>query len=344
MSSGIRILVRTRRGLVLAVLVVVALVATTGFLLQRRAAREGALASATAVATVPASALAGQPRLLFRHTGLGATYGRVAMVALADTNGPRAFLDPSCERLYAVPTRTICVYRNAGVVTTYRADVGDGDFRNSSPLPVPGLPSRARLSSDGALVATTSFVTGDSYLSSGFSTRTYVTDLRTGASSHLEDFAVVHEGQTMSPADRNLWGVTFAADDRTFYVTVSWGGATWLARGDLTARTVTTLAANVECPSLSPDETRLAFKKRVGPASDPWRVMIRDLASGVETAVAETRSVDDQMAWLDDATIAYAVPRTAPGVASSDIWSVRADGTGEPQLIVRDAFSPAAIR
>lgn len=34
-------------------------------------------------------------------------------------------------------------------------------------------------------------------------------------------------------------------------------------RGDVTARTLTTVHRNVECPSLSPDGTRVAYKKRV---------------------------------------------------------------------------------
>ncbi len=67
------------------------------------------------------------------------------------------------------------------------------------------------------------------------------------------------------------------------------GGRTPLVRGDLAGRTVSTLRQNVECPSLSPDGTRVVFKKRVAglPAEAPWRLHVLDPASGKETPLAE---------------------------------------------------------
>ena len=72
-------------------------------------------------------------------------------------------------------------------------------------------------------------MTGDSYLSAGFATRTYVHDLATGTAVHLEDFALTHEGRRITPVDRNYWGVTFLDDD-TFYLTVAFDGRPWLAQ------------------------------------------------------------------------------------------------------------------
>jgi hypothetical protein len=61
--------------------------------------------------------------------------------------------------------------------------------------------------------------------------------------------------------------------------------------------------------------------------------------------LAETRSVDDQVEWLDDATIVYGLPRTGTsGAATSDLWAVPADGTGAPRTLVKDAWSPAVVR
>jgi hypothetical protein len=59
-----------------------------------------------------------------------------------------------------------------------------------------------------------------------------------------------------------------------------------------------------------------------------------------ETPLAEPRSVDDQAAWLDDQTVMYG---RVDG-ATTDVWTVPADGTGSPRLLVRQAFSPAVIR
>ena len=110
--------------------------------------------------------------------------------------------------------------------------------------------------------------------------------------------------------------------------------------GDFRAGTVRTLASNVECPSLSPDQTRIAFKEAVG--GDPargWRLTVLDLATLTRTPLAETRSVDDQAVWLDNATIGYALPRDR----GSDVWPVPADGSGAPRLLIPDAESPAPL-
>lgn len=333
---------RTRLSLVIAALVL-CLGLAIGLVLRERISADNPT-NGRDVAVRSLDGLAGQGRIVFRSTALGSTYGRVAVVPLADTRGPRAMLDASCERLDVVSRVSACMYRNDGVVTTYQARLGNADFRAEHDLTIGGLASRTRLSADGTLVATTTFVAGDSYLSSGFSTRTHITEVANGKAVHLEDFAVSHEGSRISPVDRNLWGVTFADDNRTFYVTVAWAGTAWLARGDLVEKVLTTMHSNAECPSLSPDGTRLAYKKRVGPAESPWRFAVMDLRTGAETLTAEKRSVDDQVVWVDRATLAYSVSRAGSGLATSDVWTVPADGTGEPILLIPDAFSPAVLR
>ena len=65
-----------------------------------------------------------------------------------------------------------------------------------------------------------------------------------------------------------------------------------------------------------------------------------DLATLTVTPLAEPNSVDDQAAWLDDRTVAYTL-RQPDG--RPDIWSVPADGTGEPRLLVPQAESPAPL-
>ena len=59
---------------------------------------------------------------------------------------------------------------------------------------------------------------------------------------------------------------------------------------------------------------------------------------GEITPLAETRTVDDQPAWLDDSTVAYGIQRS-DGV--NDVWAVPADGTGTPEVVVPEASSPA---
>jgi Tol biopolymer transport system component len=94
------------------------------------------------------------------------------------------------------------------------------------------------------------------------------------------------------------------------------------------------MRSNVECPSLSPDGKRLAFKKRVDAVS--WRLAVLDLATMTETLLAETASIDDQAAWLDDETVMYA--------KGSDVWTTPADGSGNPHLLIAGASSPSILR
>ena len=113
-------------------------------------------------------------------------------------------------------------------------------------------------------------------------------------------------------------------------------------RGSLSRKSVTTLVENVECPSLSPDGTRVAFKKRVLSRTSLWHEYVLDLRTLKETALAERHSVDDQATWLDDRTVAYALPAEGK-VGTSDLWSVPADGTGKPRLLIAGASSPAPL-
>ncbi|MYT20410.1 hypothetical protein GTW69_08920, partial [Streptomyces sp. SID7760] len=180
----------------------------------------------------------------------------------------------------------------------------------------------------GHLVAWTVFRSGDSYAASGrFSTTAGIYDLRNGAHyGSLEDFTVHADGLPAQSDDRNFWGITFAADDRTFYATLSVGGSTHLMRGDLSTRGLTALRTNVECPSMSPDETRIAYKKRVGADR---QLHVLHLQTGQDTALAAPAGIDDQAAWLDDTAVAYG--RTEQG--TSFVYAVPADGSGRPVKI-----------
>jgi hypothetical protein len=56
----------------------------------------------------------------------------------------------------------------------------------------------------------------------------------------------------------------------------------------------------------------------------------------------ETRDVDDQVQWLDDATVLYAL--AGEDGRSSEQWAVPADGGGAPRLVLRGAYSAAVHR
>ena len=74
------------------------------------------------------------------------------------------------------------------------------------------------------------------------------------------------DGQRIDRPDFNFWGVTFARDRTSFYATLATGAQRYLVQGSVLARAMEVLHENVECPSLSPDGRRLAYKRRVGKA------------------------------------------------------------------------------
>jgi hypothetical protein len=240
----------------------------------------------------------------------------------------------------------ICLVADRGVITSYRAELFDNQFQPRQRLPIAGVPSRARVAPDGSLAAFTYFVHGDSYAAGGFSTRSVIVRTEDASVlSELEQFAVTRDGAPFKAVDFNFWGVTFAKQDAVFYATLASGGTNYLIEGNARTHTARVLRDGVECPSLSPDNRRIAFKRRMPGIRLHWSVQVFDLESGKETTLAETRSVDDQVEWLDDNTILYAIPSGLQKArASMDIWAVPADGSGSPRLVAENADSPAVVR
>ena len=87
-----------------------------------------------------------------------------------------------------------------------------------------------------------------------------------------------------------------------------------------------------------------------------WRLSVLDLATMKGHHLAETRSVDDQVEWLNDTTVVYgllqdqaiaslnplspATPSIANGAPLvTNTWSVPADGSGTPRLFNTGTWS-----
>jgi hypothetical protein len=265
--------------------------------------------------------------------------GKLSTVSRRDPAGSREVTEQRCDRVYGA-AGTISCLRPVGALKAGELAVLDGRLKELRTVPLTGFPNRTRVSASGRMVAWTLFVDGHSYAANGFSTSTGILDTKTGTLvGSLEEFAV--EGMPQRPADSNFWGVTFAADDNRFYATMSTGPHRYLVEGDFAARKLRPLTGhdNVECPSLSPDGTRIAYKKAVdGDPQKGWRVSVLDLATNQITQLAETRTVDDQPAWIDDRTVAYGIQRDD---GLNDVWSVPADGSGTPAVLVPEASSPA---
>jgi hypothetical protein len=314
-----------------------------GYFIYVRAQGSSALTVSPESATDVASVLAG-PHIVFRSSSLGAHYGQLAAVPLGDPSGARANLGLTCERTYATKTAGACLFAKRGVVQTYGITTLDAQLRPTGTAELAGLPSRVRISADSSLVATTTFVGGHSYAQASFSTETIIR--RNGKSlGNIESWKSTVDGRPLRSVDRNFWGVTFADDDDTFYATAASGNTTWLMRGSLKSKSMISLGTDAECPSISPDQTKIAYKKRLDSnARGVWRLAVLDLHTGKESMLAETRSVDDQVEWLDNSRLLYALSRPGSEATTSDVWVVPADGTGSTQILIPEASSPAVIR
>ena len=160
---------------------------------------------------------------------------------------------------------------------------------------------------------------------------------------NLEDFSTWRDGVRIKAADFNFWGVTFARDPTTFYATLRTAGVTYLVRGDLALRKLTVLRENIECPSLSPDNRRIAFKKRVGPASGAMAALragrrFHDGARDLDRAPVRRRS--NRVARRSAGALRRATGRRRRGRR----WVTPVDGSASPALFLPEAESPVVVR
>jgi len=286
-------------------------------------------------------------QVFFRYNGLDSHYGKLAFVPFERTDQPYFIDTLSCEVAHIAGGRGICLAADRGIITTYAAKLFDTKtFQLLAQLPLKGVPSRCRMSRDGKLAALTVFVSGHGYASINFSTQTLLVEPDTGRIiADLEDFKVSRAGTPISHKDFNFWGVTFTPDTRHFYATLSTNRQHLLVKGDIANRSVNVIHDNVECPSLSPNASRIAYKKRfIAEGRVFWQLHILDLATKRETPLGEKRSVDDQLEWLDNDHVLYTLPETETGSsASTNIWLAAADGATAPTLFLKKAYSPSVV-
>ena len=285
---------------------------------------------------------------MFRYTGVDNNYGKLAIVDYDDRANPKFIDGLTCEVVYYAAGRGICLTADRGVLTTYGAQIFDDHFKPLFTFSIDGVPSRCRISPDGRLAALTYFLNGGghSYTSLDFSTQTLLIDTHTGHRiAELEGFAIQKDGQSFKEQDFNFWGVTFTPDSKHFFCTLSSNRKHYLVKGDVLAGTGVVIHENVECPSVSPDGLRVAFKKRVmNNGSWQWRLTVLDLKTLQETSLSDQRSIDDQLEWLDNAHVLYSVSDNPNGASAvTNVWRTGIE-TGRPEMVLAKAYSPAVIR
>src|SRR5207249_7007060 len=136
--------------------------------------------------------------------------GYAGVVAPGTADGERGVTDLPCSRVYMAAGNGICLSDRGDILDPYKVVFFGPDFKTRASSPLPGVPSRARVSADGTYGSSTVFVTGDSYAPGSFSTRTTIRDMATGNEIvNLEDFTVWKDGKQLQSPDHDFWGVTF---------------------------------------------------------------------------------------------------------------------------------------
>ncbi|MCG2798118.1 MAG: hypothetical protein L6367_06200 [Cellulomonas sp.] len=310
-----------------------------------RSSREAVLA-APSVASTPLDAVLTGPHILFRSTLPGAGYGLVAAVSLTDPGGSRAFTTVACDRVTRAGDSTVCLRTVRGVATTYEAERLDAQWTAVQTWPLSGIPSSTRSSPDGSLVATTAYVADHCSTQIAPPTETRIRSTDGTDLGNLETWTLLVDGAPFTAVDRNFWDVSFVDED-TFYVTVGAqsAGTTWIATGTVSTRTIETVRAGGESPSVSPDGSKVAYTTTTDEGGQSVQVYaVLDVESGTQTLYPATAGGDDQVEWLDDTTILYGMPRTdEPG--TTDVWALDLSTDGaQPRVLIPGASAPTVVR
>jgi hypothetical protein len=330
------------RALALAAIAAVCVVAGVGYVTVAALTADGTTTDAQPRVVVDArgaKAVANDSELLVRAVDYDnpRLNGRLFTAGLAPGEQPRAAGDMACERVHEnAAGNGLCLAAKPHGFDYQGVVYGPGR-RPLHRFSIAGVPDRARVSPDGRYGGFTAFLSGHTYSAGlrSFSTHTAIVDMRAGKPLfNLDQLEVTHDGEPFERADANFWGVAFAGGDR-FYATLGSGGHHYLLEARVGTRRARVIDKQMECPSPSPDGSRIAYKRRIG-KQDRWRLHVLDLSSGRDVALAEPRSIDDQPEWLDDTTIVYSDDR--------NVYAVPADGSGRPHRLVARASSPVALR
>ena len=159
------------------------------------------------------------------------------------------------------------------------------------------------MSPNGRIGAMTTFVSGDSYTSPGAVLDPHDAHRPRAAAAtiaDLEKFTVTKDGERIHSPGLQLLGRDVRARQRRVLRDAGHGRRTTTSCTAASARApMEVIHDNVECPSLSPDGTRIAYKRRDG---KPWHLAPARPRprTGADAAVAERRPIDDQAEWLDN--------------------------------------------
>jgi hypothetical protein len=281
------------------------------------------------------------------HRVPGDDYG---WLLIRHLDGTRTLLNRTCMRVPIAKDHGVCLAESGGVLggafTTifFEADNLNADIKSYARA----LPSRARISPNGTFSAVTAFVSGASYADIAAETTTLVTidEIESTRSVRGANQFTIDSGEArFNNLNPQYWGITFAADEDEIYLTGFFGDRPEIMHGTLNDIVIEPTDWVGSCLSLSPDGKTLVFKEMT--ADNSFELVAVDLETNTQHKLGETRSVDDQVEWLDNDTILYALHPARGDTAVQpefDIWMLDIAEGSEPKLFLPNADSPAVAR
>ena len=270
----------------------------------------------------------------------GDDYGKAGIMTF---DGERIITELKCTRIDLNSTSGLCLNKPENPLGSGHGLLLDTQLLSLGKFTVTD-PSRAAVSPDGSLVAWTGFTEGHDYGEVGeFSTLTQIINIERGLAVDLEqDFQVIIDGEVDRSIDHNFWGVTFLNND-VFYATLGTSDSMYIVEGSTSRGTVEAKFENASCPEVSPDGLTIVAKEQRG---DQFQLVAIDVATGTRRDLGETRSVDDQVEWLDNDSILYAIVNEDEGTEAQpayDVYVLNTAPGASPRLLIPFADSPAAV-
>jgi len=284
--------------------------------------------------------------VMFVNRVPGDDYGRLG---IRHSDGSRTLLAQDCLRVHIAADHGVCLSETDPVLGTFETTF----FEASNPAETiksyaSASPSRARISPDGTFSTVTAFISGGSYADIGIGETTTVVTIDEVDSNVLlrgaGQFEVNAEQSRYQTFDANYWGLTFV-DQENFYITGFYDTLPEIMQGTLSTMTIEPTGWIGSCPSISPDGKTLVFKEQR--PDGHYDLVAVDVETQEKRLLGETRSVDDQVEWLDNDTILYALHPEDGDLGLQpqfDIWELDLAEGSEPKMFLPSADSPAVAR
>jgi hypothetical protein len=276
------------------------------------------------------------PFVMFRTLGRDDTHGRIAVLGLRP-GATRELTRLSCTRVHYAAGRGLCItHETQDRRVLHVASLFDATLEPGRRIMLDGVPIRVRVAPNGRVGAITTYLEEEGAGGERLATRSRLVDMRSGQPlADLREFRIEHRGLPPLDGPVDVSSVAFERDGDRFFATLATDSERYLAAGSVTERRLTVIRKGVANEALSPDGRRLAVKRLLADRGF-WQLAVIELSTWAEQDLLQgTRSVDDQVEWLDDRHVMY---HDVDGDTTA-LWMLPIDGVNGPSVLVKDAYS-----